>query len=264
MSFYFKKTEACHTASLRAEYLGNLLSPRDGMWEAFVDIADHYLISYDDDEVGYFVINGEDYLLQFYVRDKIRAQKIYACAITYLGIKGAYPETTEQEFLSLSLDHHNALAVNAVKYYCPNKLIIKPAFFLKGATFKLVIPDEHKKAVDFAHSTLGADKVWLRGYYRDRIKRNELFGLWQDGELIAMGECRLSQHFENIADLGMIVGEEYRGRKIAQNILRALINRCRERQLNPICSTEKNNILAQKAILNSGFIPSGHNLRIDF
>ena len=81
---------------------------------------------------------------------------------------------------------------------------------------------------------------------------------------LATGECRPSDSQKPYADLGMVVSKNHRGQGLATNILRQLIRRCRENGLSPICSTERDNYAAQKAIENSGFVSHHRLLEIAF
>jgi len=111
------------------------------------------------------------------------------------------------------------------------------------------------EAVSFAHSATGAPREWLNDYFDNLIKRQELFGSWTAGRLIATGECRGYDDYQTeYADLGMIVGEQQRCKGVATRVLKDLVVIAKSRELKPICSTEKSNVAAQKAIVRSGFV----------
>ncbi|WP_272873082.1 GNAT family N-acetyltransferase, partial [Vibrio anguillarum] len=79
--------------------------------------------------------------------------------------------------------------------------------------------------VEFAATTIGAPEQWLTGYFGNLIDRKELFGYWSENELIATGECRLSDEYQTeYADLGMIVAQSQRGKGIATQLLKWLVN----------------------------------------
>ena len=99
-------------------------------------------------------------------------------------------------------------------------------------------------------------------YYGDLIKRKELFGLWDGKTLIATGERRVSETQKPYADVGMIVSTTHRGQGLATMILQKLLNLCGEKGLSAICSTEKDNVGAQKAIAKAGFID--HHRIVEF
>lgn len=107
----------------------------------------------------------------------------------------------------------------------------------------------------FAHEAIGAPKEWLAGYYGNLIQREELFGYWDNETLAATGECRLFDGYQSeYADLGVIVSAAHRGKSIATKVIKQLIAFAQSKQLRPICSTEKGNAGAQKAIGRAGFI----------
>jgi len=251
-------------APLKQNFLKGLPLPKDGMWEAFVAMADHYAIKHDGKNIGYFVINPEMILLQFHVNSDHDTASIFTRILTEKNIKGAVPSTVELNFLSLCKDHQKQVTVNALMYHFEESSTLSKAAFAQETEFRLINNDELEVAVRFAHDTLGADQNWLTGYYGGLIKRGELFGLWQNRKLIATGECRLSDSQKPYADLGVVVCKKHRGEGLATEILRELLDQCRRRELKAICSTEQENIAAQKAITKAGFISHHKILEIDF
>jgi GNAT superfamily N-acetyltransferase len=239
--------------ALRAEYLKSLIAPIDGMWSVFVEMADQYIFTINDISIGYCSINGENQILQFFVKMGYDADEIYRQILNELSISGAVVSTQEHQHLSLAIDRHKSLAVNAFLYQCEDNVAVMNADFNKNMNFRRIKLCELQSAIDLAVSALGAPEDWLNGYYRERIEGCELIGLWQGDKLIATGECRPSSTQKPYADLGMVVSSEYRGKGIATKILRSMILECREHGLIPICSTESENFAARKAIENSGF-----------
>ncbi len=75
--------------------------------------------------------------------------------------------------------------------------------------------------------------------------------------MIAAGESRgYDQYQTEFADLGVIVGKSKRGKGLATRILQQLDAINASKNLVSICSTEKTNSAAQKAISRSGFFAS--------
>ncbi|MBL4602261.1 MAG: GNAT family N-acetyltransferase [Emcibacteraceae bacterium] len=257
--FLINKTNADDLNTLKKEFLKSISTPRDGMWEAFVTMADHYSINHENNVIGYCVINEEHKILQFHVDKKFDQSQIFKQIISEKNATGAFASTVEPQFLSLCMDHQKSVSVNALMYQVQKNTPIEKAKFPDRSEFKLMDEASLETAVQFAHKTIGADQGWLNYYYLGLIKRKELFGLWLAGELIATGECRVSDIQKPAADLGMIVSNDHRDMGIATNIIRHLLNLCNERNLDSICSTEADNIAAHKAITKSGFI-SGHRI----
>ncbi len=262
--FNFNKADNEQTSALRKKYHSDIKSPRDGMWETFVDMGDHYLIATNDVTLGYLVLNAENYMLQFYVDDKSLELDAFKSARETLGLNGAFIATMEAGLLFFSLDDHSSVAVNDIMYSCPVTTQLNDVQFPTENEWRLVDNENLDAAIEFAHEAIGANKAWLRGYYGERIAGDELFGLWLGGVLIAAGERRISPYFSGVADLGMIVSNEHRGQGIATNILLKLLHDCRERMLYPICPTGVENTPAQRSIVKSGFIPDHRILKIEF
>lgn len=263
-SYTLTKVECADLAKLKRKYLGQLAFPLDGMWKSFVGMADHYSILAEGEDVGYCAINAERKLLQFYVPGDHEAEQIFGQILAELNVTGAFLHSFEHQYLSLCMDHQESVTVNALQYHADKSAETEAVAFPAGAEFRLIEPAELQAAVDFAVAALGADAGWLSGYYSDLISGGKLFGLWLDGALIATGECRPSETQEPFADVGMVVSNDHRRQGLATNILRQLVQQCRERGLSPICSTERDNIAAQKAIEKSGLVSRQRILEVTF
>lgn len=263
-NYAIEKSTLANTASLKKAYLENLPSPKDGMWQSFAAMADHYIIKAERDIIGYFVMNSEQKLLEFFLHHDHDQQKVFSDILAEMKISGAVTSTGEPSFQSLCLDHQKNVTVNAITYHVNESSSIQNPEFNDDTTFCVATTTQLETAVEFAHAAIGADRNWLSGYYADRIKRDELYGLWHDGKLIAAGECRLSDTQKPYADLGMIVSQDHRGRGLATNILRALLVKCQKEGLKAICSTETENIAAQKAIVHAGFTSYNRIIMVEF
>jgi RimJ/RimL family protein N-acetyltransferase len=119
--------------------------------------------------------------------------------------------------------------------------------------------------VQFAATNIGAPQQWLNGYYGNLIARKELFGYWSDTQLLAAGECRLFDHYQTeYADLGVIVSQSERGQGIAKGVLGVLVKYAAKNGLAAMCSTESDNIAAQKAISSAGFLSTHRIVQFQF
>jgi RimJ/RimL family protein N-acetyltransferase len=249
-------------ADMKAAYRTNQPAPLDGMWQAFVDMGDPYLVTANDSK-GYAVLNGEKKLLQVELPADIDAAAAFAELVTATGATGAYAASFETPYHALAKAQQASAETNAYLYELPAGAVVEPAIFPASTTLRALKDSDLSLAVDFASETLGADRGWLKSYYSGLIDRGELFGLIDaEGSLIATGERRPSTSQQGYADVGMVVGTKARGKGVATNILGALIAMCEKEGLKPICSTEKGNLAAQKAITNAGF--TSHHQITDF
>lgn len=261
-----EKIEPCTALEdLRAQYMREATAALDGMWLwGLVPMADHYGLYRDDELAGYYCVNADGYMLQFFVSAQHRAQSLQLFEVVLKGsgtphgaLKGAFVSTAEPSFLSLCLDQSARVEVHALMYRLDDARLHSAAEDGASEIPSLVAVDasQLREAVDFAARSIGAPEDWLRGYYTTLIGRGELFGLWEDGSLIATGESRKSDKYQtDFVDVGMIVATSHRGKGVATQVLRRLAATNRENGLHSICSTEKANVAAQKAITRAGFV----------
>ena len=254
-------------AGLKKQYLEHTTAPLDGMWLCgFVPVADHFAFMVAGRPVGYFCVNADGYLLQFFLDQEHRheGQRLFHSMLhraeSGVGrVRGAFVSTAEPLYLSLCLDHFAEFEVNALMYQRAPHL--GPAE-IQPVDLRPIVERETPDAVEFAVDAIGAPADWLRDYYGNLISRTELHGVWREGQLIALGENRLNDGIQaGCADLGVVVGKTARRQGLATRVLAQLAATNDARDLRSICSTEVHNVAAQKAITRAGFFPEHRILR---
>jgi predicted acetyltransferase len=257
-------------SALKQAYFAQSTSPLDGMWHfGFVPMSAHFGFYEQETLVGYCCINDEGYMLQFYLTSEAKtdAKELFTLIAEQNSavidtVNGAFVSTAEPQYMSLCLDTSSAVSVNALMYKQA-----KSSNKSHAAEFELTLaqPELLTQFVEFAATNIGAPEQWLTDYFGNLISRKELFGYWNEGELFATGECRLFDEYQTeYADLGMIVAQSQRGKGIATQVLNWLVNSATQRDLTPICSTERGNIGAQKAIKRAGLLPLNRIVQIEF
>ncbi len=251
-------------ATLKAQYLQNLVAPMDGMWDAgFTDPAPHWELRMDGERAGYYAANDEGTLLQFFVCPAFEqhGRALFDHVIAQASISEAVVSTIDPAFLSLCLDVQEKVTVHTYLYQVQRD--VSPSHpEAHGTDFRKVVAAELDRVIPFQQACLGGDHDlvgWLRGYSANLIQRGEMFVLCRDDTWLGLGECRKSDSQAGVADLGMMVTPEHRGKAWATYILSCLSARCRERGKKAICSTTIENVGAQKAIMRSGFV-SNHRI----
>lgn len=261
-------------SQLKAQYFSLSTTALDSMWHfGFVPMANHFGFYENDLLVGYCCINSDGYMLQFYLSPKaeVQAKELFTLIAQdnspVIGtIKGAFVSTAEPAYLSLCLENSSGFEVNALMYQQAESAAnsIKKEH-INNIAMTLAEQSQLNDFVGFAVASIGAPEQWLNGYYGNLIQRQELLGYWQDGKLLASGECRLFDEYQTeYADLGMIVAESERGKGIATQVLLNLIDRASNKGLIAMCSTESNNLGAQKAINRAGMISSHRIVQFEF
>lgn len=257
-------------SELKSQYLKGTTAPLDGMWLfGFLPMAKQIAFIDEGEILGYCCVNAEGYLLQLFVKPELiqRSGVIFRALITggFPGlepIKGVYVSTAEPQMLSLCVDVFSAFEVQALMYQLAPEGA-RPTGDV-DVTLEPLEPSQLEEAIAFCLENIGAPEEWLRGYLGNLISRRELNGLWRDGRLVATGECRGHDDAQTqYADLGMIVAKGERGKGIATQVLRRLVEISQAKGLAPICSTDMANIASQKAITRAGFFSYNRILRFD-
>ncbi|MEZ9658971.1 MULTISPECIES: GNAT family N-acetyltransferase [unclassified Vibrio] len=261
-------------SELKTAYFAESTAPLDGMWHfGFVPMSDHYGFYEDDKLVGYCVLNGEGYLLQFYLAPTANTniEDLFTLIVennsSVIGeVKGAFVSTAEPQYLSLCMDNTHSFKVNSLMY-CQDQEAnsSRNSGRIEDIEMTLATQEQLDQLVEFASSTIGAPKEWLTGYYGNLIARQELWGYWENGSVLAAGECRkFDEHQTQFADLGMIVAQQERGKGLATRVLNFLKQHANQQDLEVICSTKNSNIGAQKAITRAGLSSKHRILQFDF
>ena len=266
-----RKVESLDDISeLKKQYFMQATAALDGMWHfGFVPTSDHFGFYEDNVLVGYCCINDDGYMLQFYLSPAANAQATELFTLIAQQnnpatgtVIGAFVSTAETNYLSLCLDNSRSFKVNALMYQLGSVGHVE-----KSESLEMQLADQEQLAdfVEFGTSTIGAPEQWLTAYFGNLIQRKELWGYWVNDQLLASGECRLFDEYQTeFADLGIIVAKSERGRGLATRALYYLINKAAEKDLRPICSTERSNIAAQKAIIRAGLVSSNRIIQFEF
>ena len=267
-----KKVESIEQLSeLKQQYIDQATAPLDGMWLCgFVPLASHFGFYDNEQLVGFCCINDEGYLLQFHLcpDNQDQASLLFDSVLTQKNspiekINGAFANTAEPQYLSLCLDSFPIFKVHTLMYQLDknSKTVQAQAPILQ---LTVVTSEQLSELVDFAKTSTGAPAQWLTGYYTNLINRQELFGFWQNGRLSAAGESRGYDKYQtDYADLGVIVDASMRGQGLGTKVLKQLITITEAKGLKPICSTEKTNLGAQKAISRAGFFAGNRIVQFD-
>ena len=255
-------------AGMRDAHLRSLIAPMDGMWESFANAATHTRINADGEQAGYYVLNDEGILLQLYIDPAFQrySRVLFDRVIAQASVRQAMAGTIDPAFLSLCLDVHKSVTVHTLLYEHDGEVHAETVRD-NGLTFRLIDSSELDRTVALQLACLGAGAElgqWLRGYSANLIDRKELFVLCRDDDWLGLGECRKSDSQDRVADLGMMVTPDHRGRGLATDILNRLFAISTHAGLRPICSTTVDNTNAQRAIVRAGFVSRHRLLSVTF
>ncbi len=265
LGLILEPVSAGEIADLRRDYLASLTAPIDGMWEAFAAMGRHWEIRCREARAGYICVNEQGQLLQFYVEGRFESftPEFFAGVIARDEVDGAIVSTADPLFLGLCLDAHKQVRVHTFLYrdHHRGESGFKNA---AEASLDVVQADELAEVAELQRDSLDQDPGdWLIGYLENLIARRELYALRVGGEIVGTGEARVSDSQPPFVDLGVITMRRHRRQGVATDILWRLKQICKDRELVPICSTTSENLGAQRAIAQAGFISRHRILEVE-
>ena len=232
------------------------------MWASFVDAAEPLALLADGEPVGYGALNAESELLAFYLQPEFRHVGPYMLKflITHLELTAGIVSTIDPLSLSLCLEAGHSPETRALMY----EHVLEPRPGVAPLELRVATAADLEAAIAFDEAAIGAPRSFLEPYLGARIENGELLLCERDGAIIASGECRVDTRAPGHVHLGMIVGREHRGTGLGRRMMHTLVDECRARNLKPLCSTEPDNVPAQRAIESAGFRSQHRVFRIAY
>ena len=248
---------------LRSTYLAQLVAPMDDMWAAFADRAAPHALLVGTDVAGCCAVDEERRLLRFYVDPRFQQ---HSRALLRLALKEASATsmmvfTLDPNYLSVALDLASERAAGVESHTLLFRSVLDPEVAMVESLTWAGARD-HGRIVDFQAAALEAPRDFLEAYVRERLERRELALFEEGSRLLCVGELRRDLQQPGVAHLGLVVRESVRGRGIGSRMLASLVERARELQLRPHCSTEVSNGGARRAIERCGFRADHRVLRV--
>lgn len=229
-----------------------LNAPLDAMWELLhIALSSTYLIKQADTVIGYCCVDPEKSLNQIYLTPphKYLMQEVLESLISSELILSAKLSSIEPIAFNTCLAMAKTIDINTFNYRHSDDqkqeianipLSLRPIRQEDLDTVKLYL----KAEIDFDDQF---------GYVENLLERQEMYLIKEADELIATGECRLSDTQPQYADVGMIVKQSQRKKGLGAKVLSELAALAKTKGRIPICSTTADNIGSQKAITKAGF-----------
>ena len=233
----------------------------DGMWEAaYIASSQSYLIKNEAQNIGYCCIDNKGSLTQIFLDDEFNHQmgKAIQSLIESKLISSARLSSIEPISFNACLAASKSIEVNTYCFQYSNKQKASQELL----KLELVISTEIKSIKNFFKDQIGFDDNF--GYTENLVQRKELYAFRENEEIIATGECRLSDSQPKFADIGVIVNNDFQKKGLGTKVLRAMAQKALDVNRQPICSTTVDNIASQKAIVKAGFYRSHIIFDINF
>jgi RimJ/RimL family protein N-acetyltransferase len=260
-----KIEDATIIQSVREDYLRTLVAPMDGMWEGTaIEAATFWELQDQQQPIGHFCTSSDNYLLRFYLLTNYqqRAQEILRWIVSTYRIQYAVTSTIEPFYFSLCLDMQ--ISIIRLSYLFRDNKRIELTSGLNSPVFKAAEKSELDTILRFYRANAEGGGAGLEAFVQKRIDRDELFVLYDQQLIVAIGECIPSQRQLPYVDLGMVVAQAYRSRGLGSFMLSQLKQTCYAADRKPICACAIDNYASKKAIEKAGFISEQRMVQMQF
>lgn len=245
MSFVFKACNRRDIAHFIQKYVGALSSPIDTFLEQQILNSDFYEISCHAAPAGYYAVNSDQCLTQFYLDPPYIAesQEIFNNVIRRHQVRSMLIPTCDELFLSLALD----LDVK----------IEKQAYFFQDAKTnipadKLYPHGEFKAAEVRDAADIAAMCRDFIGKVEERIENGELFTFTQGDVLLGIGIVERNKLLDGYGSLGVFTNPSHRNQGIGRTIIHHLKAWCYDHNLVPVCGCWYYNAPSKQTLESAG------------
>lgn len=248
MDYTIKQTTLEEIKPLVNKYLKTLSGVSDDFWEDHILKAAFYEINIGEKSIGYFSIYNSDKITQFFILDDYiyLAQPIFKKVLENYSVKTAFVATSDQLFLSLCMDFHKQIEMQAY-------------FFDGSCTNDVREPEFERACISSIHADeLGTVKS-LSGDFFDFVaeedlmnKQTRLYKLCSKGVTLGFGIIEANRLLTVYWAVGMITLEPYRQRGVGRSIQIHLADICRENGFIPISGCWYHNENSKKTIESAG------------
>lgn len=260
MNYTICKTDYDGVMQLFREYQKTLSGVCDEFWETHILRSDFYTITIEGDPAGYFAVYEKTKLTQFFLSDEYLnlAQAVFERLLAEYSIQTAFVATCDELFLSLCMDCHKKIEMQA--YFFDGSVpwdVRLPEF--GRACLLPVSPEEltEVKAVSDDFFEEVSEDDLLR-------KRTMLYRLSKGSETLGFGILVPGILLTQYASIGMITLEPYRRRGVGRSILLHLADLCRENGLLPIAGCWYGNRNSKRTLESAGFSSKTRLLNVSF
>lgn len=243
-------------------YISELPFAQDLNIEENIWISQYYKINMNSIWVGYFCVDVEKTLWEFYLTKSVlvHSQEIFKYLIDMKYISAAECKTYDQLLISLCFDFYKEAFCSA--YLFRDNIDVK--FSLNefdNISIKLATNDDYKSlseinciepGVEFFHNLEG------------EIRKNEVLIFSLRNELLGAGTCKKIWHSMNYYDIGMVVSEKSRRKGIGTFILTKLKEYCYDNGNIPVAGCYYFNYPSKRTLEKAGFIARHRVIKFRF
>jgi GNAT superfamily N-acetyltransferase len=237
-------------------YVNGLSARYDDFLEYHILNSTIYSVHIDGIHSGYFGIYDNNMLTQFFmpVWAYKHAQAVFSEVLKEYEIKHAFVPTCDETFLSLCLDKHCKVNLQAYFFEESHKPVRSPEY-----------PREMLQLAEL--SDLGEIKQITGDFvdkHEERIKDKQLYILREHGTFLGLGIMVNNIIMKYCRGTGMFTNEKFRQKGVGRSIILHLKDICHENGFIPLPGCWYYNHNSKRTLESAGYISKTRLLKIDF
>lgn len=244
----FEPTTLEESRDLYTAYRTSIHGINDDFWERYIVRSEMRVITIDGERAGFFCIHDKENLCLFHVAEcHLRdAQPIFAQVLEGFAPHYAWVLTRDEQFLSLSMDKHTRVELQAY-------------FFKEGSLS--VRPPEYGREL-LALATLDDVSDILDKNPEKDILAGKYYVLRENGVFLGQGFLARNRLTPDSASVGMAVHPDHRQKGVGRSIILHMKEICHEQGLTPVCGCWHDNHNSKRTLESAGFVTQTRLLKV--
>jgi GNAT superfamily N-acetyltransferase len=241
----------------REKYMNNLPYAQEFYIEDMVKKSSCYQIYSNSNSIGYFFVNSEKVLVEFYLEKKemILSQYIFKFLIEKEYFASAEAKSFDYLLITLCLDFKKNSSCTGYLFRDFNDVDCSLSIY-DNLHFEVAEQEDMEKITeiseDFFHEL------------ENNIYRQEVFTLYSNENLLGAGICQKVFGSSRYYDIGMVVSRDHRNKGVGTYIISKLKEHCISKDLVPVCGCWYYNYASKKTLEKAGFITNHRIVRFEF
>jgi len=246
-------------SDLRNQYLDGLIEPQELFLELIIVNANIFLVSLNDEHIGYFMTNNESVIIEFFIIKKYvaHADSILKTIIKERSINKVVCKSFDHLLLSSCVGMQKKTRVVGILFreYHPNGSEDRHP----EITFRQAEIDDEKHVIEVNEEVFDHDDEVL-----EYINKKQLLIFEKEGIPVGFGLFSRVIEGRPDFDIGMLVEKEYRGQGVGQYIISTLADFCIKNGWRPVAGCGVDNIGSRRCLEKAGFIAGYRMLEFSF
>lgn len=257
--YHFIKTTMDDNRDLFRSYFNGLSGLYDNFLESHILRSVFYSIFINHKKTGYFAIFQDKMLTQFFVDKYVLkyAQSIFKRILEEYSIEKAFVPTCDELLLSMSLDFHKKVNMQAYFFEENNA----PLYEVKPPKYGRELL---RQAFEKDMTQIEALSENFFDHLPDSIRSGQIHILEEAGEILGFGLMEDCDIFTEYKAIGMFTVAKHRQKGVGRSIILHLKDICHEKGFTALPGCWYYNHNSKSTLESCGFISKTRLLRIDF